>query len=253
MRFLRAAPLACLLLFPAAIWAAAPYAASDEPGLTYLFVLFLHQALFVFWLGPDIGVYMWSTKAVNPELSPGQRLAAGRIMRVIGLLPQICMSLMLTVGGVLTDLMGIDHPWWQMVAIWLLGPFWLALTLLVYRSAGTDRGTRLLQLDIWFRWLIVISVPLSVIYSANTGRLADWPWILTKLLLFAAVVFFSIRMRQCLAPFVTGLEKLAAEGPSPQLDVILRKSIARARLFMFASWLALAMAAALGMIQPGTT
>jgi len=252
MRLLKAGPLAFLLLLPAAVWAASQVPTPDEQGFIYLLVLFFHQVLFVFWLGPDIGVYMWSTKAVNPQLSPGQRLAAGRIMRVIGLLPQICMSLMLTVGGVLTELKGIEHPWWQMVAIWLLGPFWLALTLLVYTSAGTERGARLAQLDIWFRWLIVFSVPLSVIYAANTGRLADWPWIMTKLLLFAAVVFFSLRMRQCLAPFIAGLEKLAAEGPSQQLDSVLNKSISRARLFMFASWLALAVAAALGMIQPGT-
>jgi len=93
MRLLKAGPLAFLLLLPAAVWAASQVVTSDEPGFIYLLVLFFHQVLFVFWLGPDIGVYMWSTKAVNPQLSPGQRLAAGRIMRVIGLLPQVCMSL----------------------------------------------------------------------------------------------------------------------------------------------------------------
>ena len=32
----------------------------------YEVVLFLHQLLFVYWLGPDIGVYIWSRKAANP-------------------------------------------------------------------------------------------------------------------------------------------------------------------------------------------
>jgi hypothetical protein len=250
---LKAGLLIALWLLTAAAQAQASTASPPAyETFGYLFVLFLHQVLFVFWLGPDIGVYMWSTKVVNPALSAGQRLAAGRIMQVIGVLPQVCMSLMLTVGGVLTELMGIDHPWWQMAAIWLLGPVWLSLTLWVYTTAGTEKGARLAQLDIWFRWLIVVSVPLSVIYSVSTGRLAGFPWIMAKLLLFAAVVFFSLRMRQRLLPFITGLDRLASEGPSPELDATLRSSISRARLFMFASWAALAAAAALGMIQPGT-
>ncbi len=249
---LKSGLLIALLLLTAAVQAQALTASSPaDENFGYLFVLFLHQVLFVFWLGPDIGVYMWSTKVVNPALSAGQRLAAGRIMQVIGVLPQVCMSLMLTVGGVLTELMGIDHPWWQMAAIWLLGPVWLSLTLVVYATAGTDRGARLMQLEILLRWLIVVSVPLSVIYSVSTGRLAGFPWVMAKLLLFAAVVFFSLRMRQRLLPFTTGLDRLAVEGPSPELDAILTTSISRARLFMFASWAALAAAAALGMAQPG--
>ena len=221
-------------------------------GFGYLLVLFLHQVLFVFWLGPDIGVYMWSTKVVNPALSASQRLAAGRIMQVIGILPLVCMSLMLTVGGILTDLRGIDHPWWQMAAIWLLGPVWLIFTLLIYATTGTQRGARLAQLDIWFRWLIIVSVPLSVVYSLSTGRLAGFPWVTAKLLLFAAVVYFGLQMRQRLLPFTTGLDRLAVQGSSPELDAVFKKSISRARVFMFASWAALALAAALGMAQPGT-
>jgi hypothetical protein len=244
--------LVSLLAALGAVAAGADFSTPVYESFTYLFVLFLHQVLFVFWLGPDIGLYMWSTKVVNPELSPGQRLAAGRIMQVIGVLPQACMSLMLTVGGVLTELRGIEHPWWQMIAIWLLGPVWLTLTLLTYATAGTDRGARLMQLDTWFRWLVIVSVPLSVAYSVNTGRLDGVPWINAKLLLFAAVVFFGLRMRQRLAPFVAGLDQLAASGPSPELDKVFRTSIARARLFMFAAWLALALAAGLGMLQPGS-
>jgi len=243
---------AFLLLSAMAASAYTPATAPVYEDTRYLLVLFLHQVLFVFWLGPDIGVYMWSTKVVNPQLSPGQRLAAGRIMQTIGLLPQVCMSLMLTVGGVLTELRGIDHPWWQMAGIWLLGPVWLTLTLLVYTTAGTARGELLARLDILFRWLIIISVPLSVVYSVSTGRLAAVPWVTGKLLLFAAVVLFSLLMRQRLAPFVTGLDRLASDGPSPELDAAFKASVRRARLYMFASWIALAMAAGLGMAQPGS-
>jgi hypothetical protein len=240
------------ILLSAGSVAVAAGAPAEEEGLAYTLVLFLHQILFVFWLGPDIGVYMWSTKAANTELSPAQRVAAGRIMEVIELLPRVCMSLMLTVGGVLTELKGIDHPWWQMAAIWLLGPVWLTLTLLVYAGANTDRRGKLAGLDELFRWAVIVSVILSVGYSVVTDRLADFPWITAKLLIFAAVVFFGLMMRRRLAPFLAAIHTLESDGPTDETNARLAGSLARARLFMFATWVALAMAAALGIYQPGS-
>jgi hypothetical protein len=235
---------AALLILSSAAFAAT----GARDVFTYNLVLFMHQLLFVFWLGPDIGVYMWSTKATNPELSPAQRVSAGRIMRSIEIIPQVCMSLMLTVGGILTELMGIEHPWWQMVGIWLLGPVWLTLTLLVY----LNKGAGLLKFDLLFRAVVILTVLLSVAYSTITERLADVPWLTAKILLFAAAVFFGLMMRQRLAPFGADIDTLEAAGPSPELDRSMQTSVARARIFMFATWIALAMAAGLGMAQPGS-
>jgi len=241
-----------MLIFAATGAVLASSSAAVENDTVYHMVLFLHQILFVFWLGPDIGVYMWSTKVTNPELSQAQRVAAGRIMQVIDLIPKVCMSLMLTVGGILTEMMGIEHPWWQMAGIVLLGPVWLTMTLLVYRQSGTDAGHRLARFDIWFRWLVVASVLASVALSVSTGRLEDTPWVTGKLMIFAAVVFFSIQMRYRLAPFTTGIDQLEASGSTPELDQQLKRSMSRARVFMFASWLGLGLAAGLGMAQPGS-
>jgi hypothetical protein len=228
------------------------FAATGSDEFSYTLVLFLHQVLFVFWLGPDIGVYMWSTKATNPEVTPAQRVAAGRMMRSIEIIPRACMSLMLTVGGVLTEMMGLEHPWWQMVGIWLLGPVWLTLTLLVYFREESDQGAQLDKLDSLFRWVVIITVLASVVYSVATERLAGAPWVTGKLLIFAAVVFFGLMMRKRLAPFARGIDQLEAEGPSPALDQTLASSVARARIFMFAAWIALAIAAGLGLVQPGS-
>jgi hypothetical protein len=225
--------------------------AGDESG-TYRALLFLHQLLFVFWLGPDIGIYMWGTKASNTELTVAQRVAAARIMRVIDVIPKVCMSLMLTVGGILTELKGIPHPWWQMAGIVLLGPVWLTLTLLTYVRSGTEAGANLARLDEQFRWLVVAVVTLSVIYSSVTDRLAEFPWVTAKILLFAAIVFFGIMVRRRLAPFNDAVERLNGEGDSHALNGDLAKSIAGSRPFVIATWIALAMAAGLGTFQPGT-
>ena len=247
-RLSRQLSLMCLLLLSSSVVFAS---ATGDDTSTYRIVLFLHQLLLVLWLGPDIGVYMWSTKLTNPECTPAQRVAAARIMSSIDIIPKVCMSLMLTVGGTLTELMGIEHPWWQMAGIWMLGPVWLMLTLLVYIKSDTEVGARLARLDIFFRWLVLLSVLASVALSLATDRLGDTPWITGKILLFAAIVFFSIMMRIRLQPLAGAVNELETNGPNTGIDEQINSCISRARLFMFATWIALALAAGLGMVQPG--
>jgi len=235
-----------------AVAAPALAAAEGGYGLDYRMVLFLHQALFVFWLGPDIGVYLWSTKLANPELTPAQRIAAGRIMPVINIISLSCMSLMLTVGGILTEIRGIEHPWWQMIGIVALGPVWLTLTLLTFFRSGSEAGEQLAKLDIAFRWVVIVTVLLSVGYASLTGRLDTVPWVTAKLLLFAALVFFGIMVRTRLAPVKPSIDAMEQNGPSPELDATISKAVSGARVFIFASWLALAVAAGLGTFQPGS-
>jgi heme/copper-type cytochrome/quinol oxidase subunit 4 len=223
---------------------------ADEPG-SYRMVLFLHQVLFVFWLGPDIGVYMWGTKAGNPELSVAQRVAAARIMRVIDVLPKVCMSLMLTVGGLLTDMKGIPHPWWQMVGIVVLGPVWLTLTLLTFARSGTDAGKKFAVMDERFRWVVIATVVLSVIFSTVTDRLTEFPWVSAKLLIFAAVVLFGVLIRRRLEPFNSAIEQVEGQEISAEVNATLARSLSSSRPFIIASWVALAAAAWLGMVQPG--
>ena len=59
-------------------------------------------------------------------------------------------------------------------------------------------------------------------------------------------------MSKRLGPFAKGIDQLEAKGPSPELDQTLASSVAHARIFMFAAWVALALAAGLGLVQPGS-
>ncbi len=126
------------VLLPA-LWIAAVAAVEGaNDGLTaYEFTRYLHQLLFVYWIGPDIGVYYLSHRITDSQLSVGQRLAAAEVMGQIDLIPRVCLSLMLTVGGILTEFVGIPHPAWQMAGIVLLGPVWLTMILIIYFRRGT--------------------------------------------------------------------------------------------------------------------
>jgi len=244
-----------LLTLMAALFAGTAHALvlsveSDGSINAYEVVLVAHELLFVFWLGPDLGRYIWSTKAANPALSPTTRITAGETMRKIELFPKVCISLMLTVGGVLTETIGIDHPWWQMVGIILLGPVWLSMVLIGHFKPGTSLGTLIRNTDVWFRVFMAAAVLVSVSYSWSTGRLDNTPWVTGKLVLFAAILLFGMMVQVRLSGFDAGLKKLATDGPSEELDASMVKSAAGARPYVFGIWAALAIAAWLGVAQP---
>ena len=245
-------PALLLLLFPAGFLMAAAGVTGADDGLTAReLTLFIHQLLFVYWLGPDIGVYYLSHRITDPQLSPAQRLAAAQVMGQVDLIPRICLALMLTVGGLLTEFVGIPHPAWQMVGIVLLGPAWLILVLLVFLKQGSPQGAALAKIDFWFRAFMIVAVLASVAYSWTTGRLSDTPWVAGKLLLFALILFFGLVMRLRVAPLVAGVGKMAVEGPSPENDVVMVDSLKRTKPWVLAMWVCLLMAALMGVVQPG--
>jgi len=225
--------------------------AAAEPFSLYSIVLFLHVLLFVFWLGPDVGVYLWSRRVVMPALDANERVEAARMMQMIDVMPRVAMSLMLTIGGILTEAVGLTHPWWQMAGIVLLGPVWLVLVLVSYFRRGTELGQTVARLDGYLRWLVAISVVISVAYSWSTGRLAPAPYVGGKLLLFAALVVISQLMRRQLRPFFAGVEQLARGEGGTAVDAAMTASLARSRPLEAAMWVALLLAAYLGVAKPG--
>jgi hypothetical protein len=245
-----------LLLIIASTLAAPLYALpsteTDYIVSGYEIVLVLHELLFVFWLGPDIGVFIWSHKAVQPDLTDSQRVTAGKMIRTIDLRPRICISLMLTIGGILTEVVGIEHPTWQMVGIVLLGPVWLTMVLISYFREGTALGATVNRLDFWFRWGLILAIIVSVSYSVGTDRLVAAPWVAWKLLIFAAIVFFGLIMRIQLMPFIDGLRQLESTGASEALNASMAGSLGRARPMFIAIWAGLIIEAGLGIVQPGS-
>ena len=83
------------------------------------------------------------------------------------------------------------------------------------------------------------------------GRLAIAPYVGAKLLLFAAILLFGQLLRARLAPLRQGLTELAASGPSPALDGTMRASLAGSRPYAVAIWVALLLAAFMGVLKPG--
>ena len=231
--------------------AGSPVAGDTGEAFSHTFVLFLHQLLVVYWIGPDIAVFIWSRSAVNPQLGPEQRVTAARMMTVIDVVPRVCVALFLTVAGLLSDTYGISHPWWQMAGIILLGPVWLFLVLAAWLKRGSEFGATMAKLDTWLRIALVVGIPASVAYSTMTGRLADTPWITGKLMILAAIILLGLVMRRRLQAFFDGVDRLEAEGLSPEIDSQMATGLKRARPFVYAIWLLILSAALMGVVKPG--
>lgn len=217
-------------------------AVGDPPGIdAHRLWVYAHLLVFVFWLGADLGAFLCARAAANPALTPEQRSRTLELMRSIDLAPRIAASLMLTVGGVLTEYVGIPHPWWQFGGIVALAPVWLMVVLLGHFRQGTSVGLAMLRLDEGIRALLVVAVPASVYWSWSTGRLAAAPYVAAKLLLFALVMLVGLLLRR------RGVGAPGLERSGPELLRVHRRTVP----LVIAIWTGLAIAALLGIAKPG--
>lgn len=222
----------------------------EELSLGHGLARFIHILLFVYWLGGDAGVFYSSKFVINPKLSKDARLTAAKIFVDLDMIPRYCMALMLTVGGILAEYIGIAHPTWEMVAIVLLGPVWIAMVHLVHAKQGTAAGATLARVDIWFRWVVIGSIIISVAHSHATGRLAGLEWFSAKLLLFAFMVFCGLMIRRNLPPFAQGFRTLATSGPTAQSDRLMSDSLARCQPYVLSIWAGILLSALIGILKP---
>jgi hypothetical protein len=222
----------------------------EPSSAAHTLALTAHLLLFAWWLGGDLGVFYSSGRVVDASQPRAARLMAGRIMLALDVVPRICMSLMLTVSALLAETVGIPHPPWQMTAVLLLGPVWLALVLyLHFREGSAAPAVR--RLDLALRWVVLAAVVASATWSLASGRLADDPWLAAKLYLFAFLVFCGLMIRRGLPPFIAGYAALAAGRETPESDRAMAASLARMRPWVLAIWVGLVASAVLGVAKPG--
>lgn len=211
----------------------------------------LHILLFAYWLGGDIGVFYSSGLVVDDRLSRDSRLAAARIMLGVDLVPRICMSLMLTVGGLLSASLGIQHPAWQMAGIVLLGPFWLGMVLVLHFRHHAAFIPLLTRFDFYFRWAMISILLASSGYALTQERLADAPWLIAKLIGFAFLIFCGLMIRIRLKGFIDAYVKLMQGTETDEDNRRMSASLSRVRPWVVSIWIVLVFEAWLGIAKPG--
>lgn len=213
--------------------------------------LILHLLLFCYWLGGDIGVFYSSGLAADPKYSLEARMMAAKIMLAVDLVPRLCSAVMLTVGGVLNEFVGVEHPAWQMAGIILLAPVWLALELILHFKQGTPLGKAMQKFDNPFKWVIVVACIVSGGWSLASGRLDEAPWVGYKILVFAAIVFCSLMINKTIGPYIVGIERIAAGVINDEENAAMARSLRQCKWAVLGIWAGLVIEAVLGVVQPG--
>ena len=191
-----------------------------------------------------------SNFVVDSKLSRETRLVAAKIMLGCDLIPKICMSLMLTVGGILTHYNGIDHPLWQWIGIILLGPVWLSIVLVQHFKHQAAYIPTLTKIDFYFRWLLVAGIVISCLISLSTGRLDDAPWVTAKLLGFAFLIFCGLMIRFNLKDFGASYTKIAQNNYDEADNQAMALSLKKVKPWVVTIWIVLVIEAALGIVKP---
>jgi hypothetical protein len=208
-----------------------------QGGLAHQMMVILHVLLFVYWLGGDLGVFYSSKFVVKSDISPEARATAAKIMLGLDLIPRVCMSLMLTVGGILTEFIGLPHPLYQKVGIVLLGPVWLFCVIYLHFRHGSKAHPAVAKFDMFIRWAVVIGLPISLWWHWESNNMADYPWVAGKLLVFAFLVFCGIMVRRTIGPFFAVQMKCrTGKMPTDEENAAQRKSLSQVRVWVFMIW-----------------
>ncbi|TDJ42844.1 MAG: hypothetical protein E2O50_05780 [Gammaproteobacteria bacterium] len=208
-----------------------------QGGLAHQLMVILHVLLFVYWLGGDLGVFYSSKFVVKADISPEARSIAAKIMLDLDLIPRMCMAMMLTVGGILTEFIGVPHPLYQKVGIVLLGPVWLFCVTYLHFWHGGKAYAAITKFDMFIRWAVVIGLPVSVWMHWDSNNLGEYPWVAGKLIMFAFLVFCGIMVRGKIGPFFSVLMKCrAGEMPTDEENAAQVKSLAQVRVWVFMIW-----------------
>jgi hypothetical protein len=223
----------------------------EELSLAHGLVRYLHILLFVYWLGGDAGVFYSSTFVTDPKLTREQRLTAFKIFVNLDMLPRYCLALMLTVGGVLAEFIGYDHPAWQTAAIVALGPIWVWVVHTIHVREGTEFGRKLATIDKQFRVFMIFAIIASVAYHWTTGPLRSYPWLAAKLLIFAFLIFCGFMIRIRIPPFIDGFRTLATTGATPESDRKMSDGMGACRPYVLLIWAGVAISALIGVLKPG--
>jgi hypothetical protein len=214
-------------------------------------LVFVHVLLFVYWLGPDWGVWVTSHYLARPGLPLDERRRFMAAMLKIDLVPRSCLILLLPVGLHLAANLGLSPVTGPaLAAVWVFAVAWLVVSWLVYLRRGPRAGELLRRVDNGLRWVVAPVMIAAGLYSLATGQWFGASWLGLKVLVFGVIVALGLVLRSFVGLWVAGFQRLAAEGPTAEIDALFTTALARAKPVVYVFWGASALMAFLGVVKP---
>ena len=219
-------------------------------AVDYFVLLFLHVALFAYWLGPDFGVYVASHYVWRSDLPTDERR---RFLAAVVRMAQVSRNsliLLLLVGLSLAATLGVSKlRGWGLVAAWSVGLAWLGASVFMYRRRGTPAAAVLDRADRVFRSGLGVVLIAAAAASIVLETPFETVWLALKVGLFGVLLFNSIRQRNVAQQWLAAL-RLLDEGDQAAGNRVFDSTRTRARYNAFVTWGVSLTIAFLGVAKP---
>lgn len=223
--------------------------------ITYPLALLAHILVVVYLLGADLGRLYLARLGTARDTAAPARLAAARGAVWLGSVTDAALVLILPVGVSLGAALGVFRvvsPGW-LTATWLVSAAWLALSVAAMVAAGRPGGGRRLALaDSVFRLVMGAGQVYDGINALlGTSVSVEARWLGIKLVLFGLLVIVSIPARRAGFAIRANLAQVDTVSGDHAANARLAAACGRLPVPVIAGWLAILVAAWLGVAKPG--
>jgi hypothetical protein len=204
----------------------------------YTLLVFVHIALFVYWLGPDWGVYLLSPSIWRADRTVPERLESARLMVRMTQISRNSLILLLPVGLTLAAMSArTDFNNTALLAIWAGSLVWLATSLVMNAMRGSRVAERLNLIDAMIRWALLFLLVGVGVYALITTNVFHDRWLAAKITLYGLLIGNSLQQRGIARQWVSALQQMQAD-PSQKdaAEAVFAKTGRRSQLNAYFTW-----------------
>ncbi len=214
--------------------------------MMYSILLVAHITVLGYWLGSELVINStYRFICFRDDLPFAARDAMTDHLMDVDQHVRYALILQLTLGTMLMAQLGLLPAEMFAVAI-LAGALWLALVEAAHRLRKTPTGTTLAKLDRLLRYGVMLG--LATAFVLGGGALPNWlRW---KLLAFAGLMGCGVIIRFWLIRHFRVWAEMAANGPTPAQNTIIKRTYWQATATLALLWLFILCAALLAVLKP---
>lgn len=220
---------------------------------TLALLKWLHIIAMVYWLGGEWGIFHTSRYVVDRNLSMEERKRHMNTAYLIDIPARTGIILLMPIGMHMGYFWGVQ-PFGgnYLIAMWVLVAAWLFICWAAFVYRETDTGLLLTKIDEKIRFVLIPLMLISALSSLmgygpfNAGDMQKWFSI--KLGLFAGLLIIGLILRFIMREWTT-LFRVLAEGPNPEAENRLEKSLKLGRTLAYFYWIGIATVAFFGVTK----
>lgn len=211
----------------------------------------LHVLAMTYWLGGEWGVFNASRQLAKPEISLDERRRHMETAYRIDILARTGIILLLPLGLHMGHDLGVQPlggPW--LTGMWIVFAAWISLTWAAFFKRDTDIGLKLTKIDESIRYVVIPLLLYFGIKSLVTGGPLLAKWYAAKVTIYACLLIIGLILRVIMRRWVLVFRRIAAEGPTPDLQGQLSRSLRLGMNLAYIYWIGIASVAFLGVVKP---